>query len=108
YAGCRRGGVALSAAKRLARTCVLVAMTVLLGATGAEAANLVGWWNLADGMGTTATDSSPLPAGGSPNHGTLMNIDVTTGGNGNWNDDLTGATDGITMPHGLKFDGGIN
>lgn len=75
---------------------------LLLGAEAARA-ELVAWWNLADGAGTTALDTSPSPVGGVPNNGTLMNIDP-----GNWNNGLSGLTDGITMPHGLMFDGHAN
>src|SRR5690606_38455766 len=53
-AGCRRWRGRLLVVGRHVRTCALAATTLLVGASGAQAANLVGWWNLADGMGTTA------------------------------------------------------
>ena len=40
-------------------------------------ANLVGYWQLNDGSGTTATDSSPgIRGSGSANNGTLQNMDA--------------------------------
>ncbi|MEX2185942.1 MAG: LamG-like jellyroll fold domain-containing protein [Pirellulales bacterium] len=73
--------------------------------TGGSQSGLVGHWNLADGSGTVATDSSPTPAGGTANDGVLVNYADAAA---DWNADLSGATDGVTMPHGLRFSGGIN
>lgn len=82
----------------------LVAVVAVANPTVSRAADLVAWWNLADGSGTTAVDSSPMPRGGSANNGTLVNF----GANPTWNSGLTGANDSITMPHGLRFAGGVN
>ncbi|WP_425395367.1 LamG domain-containing protein [Aeoliella sp.] len=86
----------------LPRGCALLVCVMMLQASSASA-DLVAWWNLNDASGSTAADSSPNPAGGTANAGTLSNIDSS-----NWNMNLTGATDGITMPYGLYFPGGGN
>jgi Concanavalin A-like lectin/glucanases superfamily/PEP-CTERM motif len=93
------------------RSCLMV--LVLIGAVVAVTTNvgpchasLVAWWNLDDGAGLTAADGSLTPAGGSPNDGTLVNY--TGPAPVEWNMNLSGATDGVTMPHGLYFSGGAN
>ncbi|WP_442484151.1 LamG-like jellyroll fold domain-containing protein [Aeoliella sp. SH292] len=103
--------VALAAACRLPRRLLglpvvsaFIAAASLLNADVSRAADLVAWWNLADAGGTTASDTSPTPRGGAANHGTLVNF----GANPAWNSGLSGASDGITMPHGLRFAGGLN
>jgi hypothetical protein len=80
----------------------LATVTLILSAAPSSAA-LISWWNFNDGSGATAADASPSPVGGSANNGTLTNF---TGSY--WNANLTGSTDGITMPHGLYFAGGAN
>jgi trimeric autotransporter adhesin len=84
---------------------LVAALGVFLAISRRAEADLVAWWNLADGAGTTALDTSPSPIGGGANDGTLSNfVDPSL----NWNVGLSGATDGVTMSHGLKFDGGAN
>ncbi|WP_425395368.1 LamG domain-containing protein [Aeoliella sp.] len=84
--------------------CCLLAMCVAAVGMSEANAGLVAWWNLNDGSGTTAADSSPSPLGGSSNDGTLVNFGAPPT---NWNMDLMD-TDSLSMPHGLKFDGGSN
>jgi len=85
-------------------------MTVSAGAylrtnweTGTDTGDLVGWWKLDDGSGTTAVDSS-----GNNNNGTLHNMNADTdwvSGRFNGALDFDGYNDYVSLPIGEVING---